>query len=250
MAAAATSARSDALQNLHTGMAAITSTRSLSEVLEAVAEGAVRWLEFGAACVNLAEEDGTFRVVAVAGSEAARKALLGRRYEREAFEAEFARAETWGRLLFVPHDRVGPNEEDPGWVPRLRIVDDPHSWHPLDALFAPMQGSSGELVGVLSVDLPRGGRRPDATQCDLLEIYATHAGLTIERVRLADELQQERDRLHASDEAFRLAFHGAAVGCRSSAWLEAIWVASGPSTPRCAACSVAPPTRSLDNRSH
>jgi diguanylate cyclase (GGDEF)-like protein/PAS domain S-box-containing protein len=75
----------------------------------------------------------------------------------------------------------------------------------MDALFAPMYSVAGTLVGILSVDLPDGGRRPDEVQCALLEMYATQAGIAIDNARLVA-------RVRASEESFRLAFENAPVG--------------------------------------
>ena len=65
--------------------------------------------------------------------------------------------------------------------------------------------SPATLVGVLSVDLPEGGRRPDEVQRALLEMYATQAGIAIDNARLVA-------RVRASEESFRLAFENAPVG--------------------------------------
>ena len=90
-------------------------------------------------------------------------------------------------------------------MPDTPVSDDPDAWHPLDALFAPMYSVAGALVGILSVDLPDGGRRPDEVQCALLEMYATQAGIAIDNARLVAQVR-------ASEESFRLAFENAPVG--------------------------------------
>jgi len=75
----------------------------------------------------------------------------------------------------------------------------------MDALFAPLRAPSGQLVGMLSVDLPEDGRRPAALQRELLEMFAVQAGIAIDNARLTEQL-------HASEEGFRLAFDGAGTG--------------------------------------
>ena len=93
----------------------------------------------------------------------------------------------------------------PSWVPDIPVSDDPDAWHPLDALFAPLYSISGTLVGVLSVDLPASGRRPDDVQRALLEMFATQAGIAIDNARLMS-------RVRASEESFRIAFENAPIG--------------------------------------
>ena len=51
-------------------------------------------------------------------------------------------------------------------------------------LLAPLHAPGGALIGVLSVDMPVGGRRPDAQRCQLLEQFAVHAALAIEHSRV------------------------------------------------------------------
>ena len=101
---------------------------------------------------------------------------------------------------------------DATWVPNIPIPTDPDGWHPLDALYAPLYSPSRELVGILSVDLPPDGRRPDHTVRSLLEMFAAQAGIAINNARLSESLETERQRLHASEESFRLAFDAAGIG--------------------------------------
>jgi diguanylate cyclase (GGDEF)-like protein/PAS domain S-box-containing protein len=199
--------RLSALRRLYRLIGRVNGARRLPDVLQSVVDGVVEGLGFGVAAVNLAHEDASFEVVAVAGSEEARLELVGQRNPASAFDAQFAAAEHWGTLRFVPHGRL-LDEEMPGWVPdpaEHPAVHGADAWHPFDALFAPMSAPSGQLVGILSVDLPQGGRRPGALQCELLEMYAAQAGIAVDNARLGE-------RLRASEAAFRLAFDGAACG--------------------------------------
>ncbi len=191
--------------------------RSLDETLQAVVEGVVDGLGFGIAVLNLRHPDGKFEVIAVAGSPEAREALLGTVSSADIFDAEFAIADEWGRLRFVPHERL-PEGEVIGWVPDLPVSDDPAAWHPLDALFAPLHSPEGELVGMLAVDLPEDQRRPGPIHRELLEIFATQAGLAIDKARLTDQLLAEKARLEASETTFRMVFQGAGNGMATIAF--------------------------------
>jgi diguanylate cyclase (GGDEF)-like protein/PAS domain S-box-containing protein len=199
--------RMSALRRLYELIGRLNGGRSLPDVLQSVVDGVVEALGFSVAVVNLVHADGSFEVFAVAGSDDARKELLGARNASGAFDAEFAVAEHWGGLRFVPHDRV-PDDAITGWIPPADAgptVEGADAWHPWDALFAPLTAPSGELVGMLSVDLPHDGRRPGAMQRELLEMFATQAGIAIDNARLTEHLR-------ASEASFRLAFDGAAVG--------------------------------------
>jgi diguanylate cyclase (GGDEF)-like protein/PAS domain S-box-containing protein len=123
---------------------------------------------------------------------------------------EFARADRWGTLRFVPHERLQGTVD--GWVPSACAQAAAGGWHPEDALFAPLHAASGEMVGVLSVDLPDDGRRPGPLQRELLEMFAAQAGIAIDNALLTERLRREHERVRASEESLTLAFTGADVG--------------------------------------
>jgi diguanylate cyclase (GGDEF)-like protein/PAS domain S-box-containing protein len=209
--------RLSALRRLYEVSARMGAGRSLAETLQAVVDGVVDGLGFGIAVLNLRRADGTFEVIAVAGSPEAKEALLGTISAADIFDAEFAIADVWGGLRFVPHERL-PEGEIVGWVPDVPVPTDPAAWHPLDALFAPLHSPTGELVGMLAVDLPEDQRRPGPIHRELLEIFATQAGLAIDKARLTDQLLAEKARLEASATTFRLVFEGAGNGMATIAF--------------------------------
>lgn len=194
----------EALRTLQRLIGRLNAGTDLATTLRAVVDGVVEGLGFGVAAVSLVHDDRTVEVVTVAGPQEMSDALLGSRSPLSSWERAFARAEVWGQLRFEPHDLAG--EDDlPSWVPDIPVSDDEGAWHPLDALFAPLHSINGDLVGVLSVDLPADGRIPGAIQRELLEMYAVQAGIAIDNARLAE-------RLRASEESFRVAFENAPVG--------------------------------------
>jgi len=209
-----------ALRDLQRLILRLNAGTDLHSTLQAVVDGVVEGLGFGVAVVNLVHDLDFVQVVAVAGSEEATKALLGEAGTIADWEAEFAVAEHWGGLRFVGHGAVSEGTPLPTWVPDLP----PHTaggaagdatgdaWHQLDALFAPLHSPAGELIGILSVDLPSDGRRPGQLQCELLEMYAVQAAIAIDNARLTEALRAEESRLAASERAFRLAFESAPVG--------------------------------------
>jgi diguanylate cyclase (GGDEF)-like protein/PAS domain S-box-containing protein len=183
--------------------------RPLAETLQAVADGVVGALGFGTAAVNFVLPDGNLRVSALTGPPEARAALLGKVIPRYVIDDLLARSETWGALRFAPHGTylVDPVFE---WVPESQGPVDEHGWHPEDALLAPMYDADANLVGLISVDDPVDGRRPSPLTCELLEIFAVQAGIAISVARLMDEVRHERDRLSASESAFRFFFTASA----------------------------------------
>jgi signal transduction histidine kinase len=164
------------------------------DALQLIAEGVTQVAGFGIAAISVARPDGKLEVMAVAGSDAARESLQGRRTPIDQLSREIAKADDWGLLRFVPHERLDPSAgETWGWVPDVDPIDDaPDAWHPLDMLIAPLY-ADGVLRGTLAIDLPVDGRRPGEAQRAVLNSYAEQAGravvVALEREALAEQVR-------------------------------------------------------------
>lgn len=215
------------LRQLHRAMADMNTARSLADTLQTVADGVVGALGYELACVNLVRPDGDLVVAALSGNAAAEALITGRVGSRASWDRRLTMGERWGDLVFIPHTEGWVLDDDvPQWYtdgPAPRFEDE---WHPSDRLFAPMYapgpqggGTSGELVGVLSVDRPRNGRRPGAWGREALQMYAFQAAIAISNARLRSNMQRalvrlerEQQALRASEESFRQAFEYAPSG--------------------------------------
>ncbi len=182
-------------------------TLDLQGMLDLLAETVVMALGFEAVAVNLVESPERVVVVSVAGPEEVRQSLLDTSTSLADWEVVLAAGSSWGRLVFLDHAQVSHDDisDAVSWVPHTSIVEDPEAWHPEDSLFAPLHASDGSLLGVLSVDLPRGGRRPDADTCKSLEAFGVSAALAIEHATL-------RARAEHSEELFREVFSASPLG--------------------------------------
>ncbi|WNM36044.1 diguanylate cyclase CdgB [Streptomyces sp. Li-HN-5-11] len=215
------------LRQLHQVMADMNTARSLADTLQTVADGVVNGLGYELACVNLVRPDGDLVVAAFSGNSAAEALITGRVGSRDSWERRLNMGERWGDLVFIPHTEgwVLDDDDVPQWYtdgPAPRFEDE---WHPSDRLFAPMYtpgapgGTCGELLGVLSVDRPRNGRRPGAWGREALQMYAFQAAIAISNARLRANMQRalvrlerEQQALRASEESFRQAFEYAPSG--------------------------------------
>ncbi|MDA8295371.1 MAG: diguanylate cyclase [Actinomycetota bacterium] len=162
----------------------------LPDLLQRIATSVVEVLGFEMAAINLVEADGDLRVVAVAGPIGVEQ-MRDERAPRALFDELLACAEPWGSLRFFDHRLDhGQFAALPTYSEDVPGAPAPESWHPLDSLFAPMHGSTGELLGILSVDRPESGRRPNAVQRLMLELFAAEGARAIEehsrRVGLID----------------------------------------------------------------
>lgn len=172
------------------------------EALELIAEGVTEVAGFRIAAISVARDDGQLELMAVAGDEEARTTLRGRRTPIAQLQAELEKADQWGLLRFVPHERLEADGLGVTWgyVPEMDQVDGQDAWHPMDLLIAPLHDGDGVLRGTLAIDVPLDGRRPGEAQRRVLQKYAEQAGRAVltalerevlaERVRLAETARE------------------------------------------------------------
>ncbi|GGX19150.1 diguanylate cyclase CdgB [Streptomyces noursei] len=212
------------LRQLHQVVAELNTARSLADTLQCVADGAIAGLGYELAAVNLVRPDGDLVVAAVAGSAGAEALMAGRVGSRASWERRLSMGERWGELCFIPYTEgwVLDDDDVPQWHTAGPAPRFPDEWHPMDRLFAPMYtaaNGNGELLGVLSVDRPRNGRRPGPWGQEALQMYAFQSAIAISNARLRANMQRalvrlerEQQALRASEESFRQAFEYAPSG--------------------------------------
>jgi two-component sensor histidine kinase/putative methionine-R-sulfoxide reductase with GAF domain len=96
---------------------------------------------------------------------------------------------------FIPHDEFDWERKFRGPVyTAVKEVDyngRVNSWHPDDVLLVPIEIRSGQIKGIISVDQPLEGRRPDLETLRALQIFAHQAAAAIENAHLYEQVQQE-----------------------------------------------------------
>ena len=176
---------------------------ALEQTLCVLAEAVVDLLGFGAAAFNVVTDEGDMRVDAVVGPPSA-QTLLGTRCSVQQWLAILSACETWGELYF--HGRDFDQSVFDGvasWIPPDRSTAEAGVWHPEDSLFAPLWDAERSLIGVLSVDQPRSGQRPDAQQRTALEVFASQAAHAISDAAARAEIEKTRA---TAESKWRLAF--------------------------------------------
>ena len=163
--------------------------------LQFIAEGVTELAGFELAAISIVHDD-ALHTVAIAGGEDSDAELSTVHTPVEALLAELEKAEDWGPLRFFPHERDTSRLARYSYIPELDPLEAPDAWHPRDLLVALLEDDAGELRGVLSVDVPRNGLRPDAEQRRVIELYARQAGRAVitllERQELEHGLRRER----------------------------------------------------------
>jgi diguanylate cyclase (GGDEF)-like protein len=171
--------------------ASVRDEADLQEVLEDVARTISEVLGYRAVVVNVyrpAFDD--MLTAAAVGSVESLQALLG----------TVSPNDTWTPLLadrfrrregayFVPDGEFDWDSlEVETYVPDIEPSDDPDAWLAGDALFVPLRDARDQLLGVISVDEPKTGRRPSDSELDALVAISRHAALAL---RIAQEIAED-----------------------------------------------------------
>ena len=196
--------RTEQLSSLLFISRALRADLSLEEVLGEIAFGMSNAVGFEVVLISVVEETAkcaqpVLRRVAMAGLPLAvfdelkkvRQPLV--RLERimrpeyqisQSYFFPFERRGDWAQGLHIhtPMSLV----ETKGWQEE--------KWHPEDMLLVPLRATDGQLLGIISVDKPTDGRRPNLFVVESLEIFAHQAAVALENARLF-ALEQERRRL-------------------------------------------------------
>lgn len=169
---------------------------TLASTLQLIAEGVTEFSGFTLAAVSLVL-DGHLHTVAVVGNESATTQLLDMRAPVELVERELEAAEVWGDLRFLPAERAGDYPAEHSWVPDIVPLDVEDAWNPEDLLCGLLHDGKGQLRGLLSVDLPVNGMRPDAAQRTTLQMYVRLAERALATALEHGDLEVRAEREHA-----------------------------------------------------
>ncbi|MBK9602694.1 MAG: GAF domain-containing protein [Anaerolineales bacterium] len=71
----------------------------------------------------------------------------------------------------------------------------PNAWDPDDALLVPLEDADGQIVGLISLDDPSNGLRPDHATIESVEVFAAQAALLISNTLRQSELRMRIDSL-------------------------------------------------------
>ena len=106
---------------------------------------------------------------------------------------------------FIPYDKkpIIPAEIHTGIampVPGDSAKDSAQTWHLEDLLLVPLFRDGDEPLGMISVDAPRNGLRPDRPTIEAVEIFASQAILAIGSYKKFQELNAKADALRMESE--------------------------------------------------
>ncbi|MCS6870547.1 MAG: GAF domain-containing protein [Anaerolineae bacterium] len=199
--------RTDQLNQLFEIGRMVNSGAAIEDVLEAVAHAISDAIGFDVVIISVVDRrTQSTRRIAQSGLplqqwEEARRGSVPLSRLEQLFKPEFQLSNSFfipaehpaRRALDLSFAHVSPNAS-----PRVGT----QAWQPEDLLLVPLRSSGGTLIGVISVDEPRNGLRPNLRTIEALETFAYQAAFAIENYNLlrayeaeAEATRRERDRL-------------------------------------------------------
>lgn len=179
------------------------SDSSARAVLQLMVESVAEMVGFEVAVLSVVIDEWLV-TVAYTGPEEFR-AYLEEPDPAAVLDSVLSHAIEWGpRLRFIPAGQTDRLEGH--WVVMEQETPaTPDAWHPEDGMLALLTDDAGVPVGVLSVDKPLSGRRPDDRQRSLLERYAAQAERAVLTAFEREELLQQVGHAEAARRLIRTA---------------------------------------------
>ncbi|MBN1488249.1 MAG: GAF domain-containing protein [Anaerolineae bacterium] len=109
-----------------------------------------------------------------------------------------------GSCYYIPAEQAGALTAGiESFLPDGIEARKPGMWHREDVFLTLLRNSSGEVVGMMSLDMPVNGRIPTRSKAELVEIFAAQVSLIIQNNRLVEDLKSRVDTLQLFNELSR-----------------------------------------------
>lgn len=174
-----------------------------AEAIDVLTRAAADVAGFGVAALAMRRESGDLEFVSFVGDEEARTLVLGKHLPAEALAEQNDEADVWGPLRFLPVERAVP--VGLSWTPDIEKTDHPDAWDPDDWFSALLLRPDGEVAGVLTLDVPFDGLRPDADTRARLIDYVERTAAVLENLDERHRVEQQLALAAASREVIRRA---------------------------------------------
>ncbi len=200
--AALMSRRADTLTRLADVSHQIDQDQPLEKLLQIIARGICEATPFRVALISVveAETDLLRRVAAVGIPQETLNELFSRKQPlssaKQIMKAEFKIS----RSYFIPANKF-PDVPSDAHLVTLDIaapdIKTENTWDAGDALLVPLENTQGEMVGVISLDDPDDGLRPDLAAIEALEAFAAQASLLVNAAARHADLNLRVESLNA-----------------------------------------------------
>src|SRR5258706_1378748 len=176
--------RADALTKVSESSSFLSFDQPLEQSLRAVATGIREATPFGTVLISILESNTGLlrRVVGVGFAQETLNELLARKTPLSSIQQLLKPQFRVSRSYFIPVDQAPIIPADVHMVTLEadgKAKDSPNAWDYDDILVIPLEDNQGNPLGLISLDSPRDGMRPDRATIETLEIYAAQAALLI-----------------------------------------------------------------------
>ena len=131
-----------------------------------------------------------FEVVLLEGDDAIARELIGKTTSWAEYGVLLQERYCHRGAYFIPAGSVDWSAFEAFAASSFPASDDPDAWHPEDLLLVPLVDSSGEVLGIVSVDEPADGRRPDEARLELVAAVCDHAAAALEHANATAEARR------------------------------------------------------------
>jgi len=218
------SRHAEAFSSLVNTTYALSAEKPVEQALQMIAQAICKATPFRVAVLSIYEkESGMLRRVAGVGLPADTLAdLMGRKQPYASLRQLMREEFKIGHAYFIPAEKTPVLPADVHYVHSTYEHSDAvlpqNAWKPDDFLLIPLEDAYGHPLGLISVDDPSNGLRPDRATIETLEGFAAQAALVIqnalqnstlqERIRsLSDGLERQQKLLHYSQNDLPILLH-------------------------------------------
>lgn len=197
--------RSDTLMRLSDVSYNLGHDQPLDQMMQMIARGIRDSSPFRVVLVSVLEPDSSLlrRVTAVGLPQEILTELLARKQPLSSVQQLMRPDFKVSRSYFIPANRA------PVIPPDLHLVTldvsqsnaaVANAWHAEDLLLVPLENSEGQMIGLISLDSPSNGIRPDRAVIETVEVFASQAALLLGNLLRQADLRARIDSLTSAME--------------------------------------------------
>jgi PAS domain S-box-containing protein len=192
--------RSETLARVSNANYAINPETTLEESLRAIAQGIHDSTPFRVVLISLYEAEGGLlrRVVGIGIPQETLNELLARKQPYSGLLQLMKPEFKISRSYYIPFDQTPVLPPDVHYVYAAQYSQgqaESNAWNADDFLLIPLEDSQGNPLGVISLDDPSNGLRPDQATIDSVEVFAAQASYLISDSRRYTELKSRVESL-------------------------------------------------------
>lgn len=198
--------RAETLQQLNTANETLKHDQPLDQALQIVANSIRKSTPFRVVLISIVEKENAMlqRITGVGIPQEALTELLSRKQPLSSVQQLMREEFKVSRSYIIPSDQTPVMPSDLHMV-TLDVSaaatgsdNAAELWTPEDFYLIPLENADGEVIGLISLDDPSNGLRPDRATIEMVEVFATQASLLITNILRQGSLRGRIDALSIS----------------------------------------------------